>query len=253
MQSNQRPGLIMIVAALLVMFAMGYLLFDYERNNRAELARAQGIDLVRLLGGMSFSQLAPANGQHSFLKVLKRGQSNVDFAYGAIVDVDGQITGEVTRSGVIIPTATVDNEPANWLGQHIVAAATGNSRFIESYGPVFQDGKHMGFVRLGYFEPGISFGYYDMPFLATLMLPIFLLVPLFYFLIRQEIKPLRQISESFDKLADRAGLSPVELQPSAELSDFMAQFSGYIEATQNRIEALNQQHEDLQMAGKLLT
>ncbi len=253
MQSSQRPGLIMIVAALLVMLAMGYLLFDYERDNRAQLARAQGIDLVRLLSGMPFNQLVPATGQKSFLEVLKRGQSNVDFAYGAVVDVEGRITSEITRSGVIIPTVAIDTEPANWLGQHIVSAAAGNSNFIESYGPVFQDSKHMGFVRLGYFEPGLSFGYHDMPFLATLMLPIFLLVPLFYFLMRQEIKPLRKISESFDKLVDRAGLSPVELQPTAELSDFMAQFSGYIEATQNRIEALNQQQEDLQMSGKLLT
>ena len=105
MQSNQRPGLIMIIAALLVMSAMGYLLFDYQRNNRAELARAQGIDLVRLLGGMPLNQLVPATGQKSFLKVLKRGQSNADFAYAAIVNVDGQITSEVTRSGEITPLA----------------------------------------------------------------------------------------------------------------------------------------------------
>ena len=105
MQSNQRPGLIMIVSALLVMLAMGYLLFDYERNNRVELARAQGIDLVRLLGGMPFNQLVPATGQKSFLEVPKRGQSNVDFAYGAVIDVDGRITSETTRSGKIIPLA----------------------------------------------------------------------------------------------------------------------------------------------------
>ena len=253
MQSNQRPGLIMIIAALLVMSSMGYLLFDYERSNRAELARAQGIDLVRLLGGMSWQQLVPAAGQKSYLEVLKRGQSNADFAYGAIVDVDGRITSEVTRSGVIIPLATIEAEPANWLGHRSLAAATGNTRFIESHGPVFQNGKHMGFVRLGYFKPEISFGYQDLPFLATLMLPIFLLVPLFYFLMRHEIKPLRKISESFDKLADRAGLNPLELQPTPELSDFMTQFSGYIEATQNRIESMNQQHKDLEISGKLLT
>jgi hypothetical protein len=63
MQSNQRPGLIMIIAALLVMRAMGYLLFYYQRDNRAEMARAQGIDLVRLLGGMSFNQLISTRGQ----------------------------------------------------------------------------------------------------------------------------------------------------------------------------------------------
>jgi hypothetical protein len=63
MQSNQRPGLIMIIEALLVMRAMGYLLFYNQRDNRAELARAQGIDLVRLLGGMPFNPLVPTRGQ----------------------------------------------------------------------------------------------------------------------------------------------------------------------------------------------
>ena len=243
----------MILAALLVMIAMGYLLFDYERANRADLARAQGIDLVRLFGGMSWEQLVPVAGQKSFLEVLKRGQSNADFAYGAIVDIDGSTASEVTRSGVIIPASRIEAEPANWLGHRNLAAASNNTRFIESHGPIFQDGRHMGFVRLGYFEPGLSYSYRDVPFLATLMLPIFLLVPLFYFLMRQEIKPLRKISESFDKLASHIGLQPVELQPTRELNDFMTQFSGYIEATQNRIEALNQQQEDLQMSGKLLT
>ena len=243
----------MIVAALLVMAAMGYLLFDYQRDNRVELAHAQGLDLARLLGGMSWQELVPENGRKSTLDVLKRGQGNADFAYAAIVDRNGEIATEVTRSGVLVPPAAIGQEPANWLQQRIVTAPNSNTRFIESHAPIFEGDRHMGFVRLGYFEPGFSLGYRDMPFLATLMLPIFLLVPLFYFLLRQEIRPLREISERFDKLADKAGLNPVELQPTPELRDFMAQFSGYIEATQNRIDALHQQREDLEMSGKLLT
>ena len=70
---------------------------------------------------------------------------------------------------------------------------------------------------------------------------------------REEIKPLKQISERFDSLADKAGLTHVELQPSRALSDFMEQFNSYIEATQTRIEVLNQEHENLQMSSKLLT
>lgn len=243
----------MIFAALLVMVAMGYLLFDYQRTNRVKLAHDQGLDLVRLLGGMPWNELIPDAGRKSVLEVLKRGQGNADFAYVAIVDVDGRIVSEVTRSGVIVPLTEIDDEPSDWLRQHIVTGMNADNRFIESHGPIFDNGKHMGFVRLGYFEPGFSFGYRDMPFLATLMLPIFLLVPLFYFLLRQEIKPLRQISERFDKLADKVGFSPVELQPTRELTDFMTQFSGYIEATQDRIEALHQQRQDLEMSGKLLT
>ncbi len=243
----------MIVATLLVMAAMSYLLFDYQRDNREQLARAQGLDLVRLLGGMSWNELIPAQGRKGFLDVLKRGQSNPDFAYGAIVDVDGRIATEVTRRGVIIPSLTIEGEPANWLRQRIVSAKDNGTRFIESHAPVFEGDQHRGFVRLGYFEPGFGFSYSDMPFLATLMLPIFLLVPLFYLLLHQEIKPLKKISERFDALADQAGFNPIELQPSQALSDFMKQFSGYIEAAQSKIEVLNREQEDLLMSSKLLT
>lgn len=253
MQPNQRLGMTMIVATLLVMVALGYLLFDYERNNREELARAQGLDLVRLLGGMSWNELIPEPGKKGFLEVLKRGQSNPDFAYGAVVDTDGKIASEVTRSGVIIPVAAIAEEPANWLRQRIVSASNADTRFIESHAPIFEAGKHMGFVRLGYFQPDFGPSYNQMPFLATLMLPIFMLVPLFFFLLRQEIKPLVKISERFDELANQAGFNQVELQPSQALSDFMEQFSGYIEATQSRIKVLNQEQENLVMSGKLLT
>ncbi len=253
MGTNQRFGLTMILATLVVMVATVFLLFDYQRDDRENLARAQGLDLARLLSGMPWRELVPANGRQGFLELLKRGQGNPDFAYAAIVDVGGGIAAEITRSGVIVPPGGIAEEPASWLGQRVLASADDQARFIESHAPVFADGKHMGFVRLGYFEPRFGLRLSQMPFLATLMLPSFLLVPLFYFLLRQEIKPLKKISERFDDLADKAGLNHVELQPSRALSDFMDQFSSYIEATQTRIEALNQQQQDLQMSGKLLT
>ena len=255
MQLNQRFGLIMIIATLLVMVATVYILFDYQRDNRAEIARAQGLDLVRLLSGMSWDELVPRQGRKGFLEILKRGQSNPDFAYGAVVDIDGKIAVEVTRSGVIVPPADIIDEPASWLGQSVLNAdrADRQHRFIESHAPLFEAGEHRGFVRLGYFQPELSFNYYEMPFLATLMLPIFLLVPLFYFMLRREIKPLKHISERFENLAEQVGFNQVELQPSPALSDFMEQFGSYIEATQTRIEVLNQEHDDLVMSSKLLT
>ncbi len=253
MKTNQRFGLTMIVATLLVMVVMVYLLFDYQRGQREALARAQGLDLVRLLSGMPWRELVPGDGSQGFLELLKRGQGKPDFAYGAVVANDGGIRAEVTRPGVIVPPGGISDEPASWLGQRVLPSSDNQRRFIESHAPVFADGRHMGFVRLGYAEPEFGWNMNQMPFLATLMLPIFSLVPLFYFLLRQEIKPLKKISERFDDLADKAGINHVELQPSRALSDFMEQFNSYIEATQTRIEVLNQEQQDLQMSSKLLT
>ncbi len=253
MLSNQRFGLIMILATLLVMGATAYLLFDYQRVNREAQARAQGLELARLLGGMQWQELAPKQGSQGVMELLRRGQGNPDFAYGALVDDSGRIIVEVTRPGVIVPVAKIADEPASWLGQRMVAAAEGNAKFIESHAPVFDAGRHAGFVRLGYREPRIALAYDDMPFMASLLLPIFLLAPLFYFLLRREIQPLRQLSSRLDRLADDAGPQSVELQPSQALSDFMQQFSNYIEATQTRIETLNRERDQLEMSGKLLT
>ncbi len=255
MRTNQRFGLILILATLLVMVATTYLLFDYQRGVRENLARSQGLDLVRLLGGMSWQELVPGSDRKGMLDLIKHGQSNPDFAYGAVVDLDGQLVAEVTRPGVIVPVVAIADEPTSWLGQRTLAAdeARSGKQFIESHAPVFDTDRHRGFVRLGYFEPRLGLEYAQMPFLATLLLPIFLLVPLFYFLVRQEIKPLKKISERFDDLADQVGVNPVELQPNQALSEFMDKFGDYIDATQTRIEALNREQQDLQMSSKLLT
>ena len=252
MLTNQRFGLIMIVATLLVMCATAYLLFEHQRANRESLARAQGIDLARLLGGMPWRELAPKRGTPGVLELLQRGQGNPDFAYGAVVDRAGRVVAEVTRPGVIVPHAAIDEVPANWLGQRHVTAAGGNGGFIESHAPVFDGDRHMGFVRLGYFLPRLEPGQVEMPFLATLLLPIFLLTPLVYFLLRREVRPLREISERIDRLAADSEAQTVELQPSEALSDFMQRFNAYIEATQQRIESLSREQESLQMSSKLL-
>ncbi len=255
MYLNQRFGMIMIIATLLVMVATVYILFDYQRDNREALARAQGLDLARLLSGMSWNELVPQAGRKGLLAVLSQGHSNADFAYGAVVDIDGKVATEVTRSGVIVPVGDIINEPTGWLGQRILAANDTASQveFIETHAPVFDDGVHKGFVRLGYSRPGFSFSYYEMPFLASVMLPIFLLVPFFYFMLRREIKPLKEISQRFENISEQGGLTQIELPQSQALNDFMEQVGSYIDATQTRIEVLNREHDDLTMSSKLLT
>ncbi len=242
----------MIFATLFVMLAIAYLFFDYQRDHRETLVRAQGLELVRLLGGMSWAELIPEKGRKGFLDALNQGQGNSAFAYGVIVDLDGNPVTEATRSGVLIPVGKLPTEPAAWIGQRTLPSRDNKAVFIESHAPIFSDGEHMGFVRLGYYQPELSFGYRQMPFLATLTLPIFLLTPLFYLMLRQQMKPLDQISKNIEKIADQGGLTRVELQPNAMLSDFMTGFSQFIEATQSRIRTLSDEQSSLQMSSKLL-
>jgi PAS domain-containing protein len=243
----------MIIATIVVMLATVYLFFDYQRDSRETMAKAQGLELARLLGGMSWEELVPDNGRQGFLEALNRGQNNPDFAYAAVVGRDAELAFEVTRRGVIVPAGKVASEPSAWLGQRTLSSRDYKTTFIDSHAPVFSNGVHKGFVRLGHFQPKLEFGYGQLPFLATLTLPIFLLSPLFYFILRQQMKPLGKISESIEKLAGQGGLVQVELQPDAMMGDFMTRFSQFIEATQERIKNLDEQQNSLQMSSKLLT
>ena len=250
---NQRFGFSVIIATIAVMLATVYLFFDYQRDSRETMAKAQGLELARLLGGMSWEELIPDNGRQGFLEALKRGQSNPDFAYAAVVGLDAELAFEVTRGGVIIPAGKIASEPSAWLDQRTLTSRDYNTIFIDSHAPVFSNGVHKGFVRLGHFQPKLEFGYSQLPFLATLTLPIFLLSPLFYFMLRHQMKPLGKISDSIEKLAGQGGLLQVELQPDAMMGDFMTRFSQFIEATQERIKTLDERQNNLQMSSKLLT
>ena len=252
MLKNEKPGVIMIIASLLVMSTTVYLLFENQKDNRRKLAHEQGLGLVRLMSSMPWEQVTRKKSEKGLLEIVRQGQSNPDFAYGVISDVNGLVNSEVTTPGIIIPHAPTPAEPASWLNQRIVSGLNGESQFIESHAPLFQDGEHRGFVRLGYIEPGLDFSVNQMPFIATLTLPIFLLTPLFYFFLRQEIKPLRQMSESIDKLTAGQAQS-MELKPSTEMGHFMDRFNQFIDMTQARMSELNSQQSDLETSGKLLS
>ena len=253
MLKNEKPGYIMILASLAVIAVTVFMLFDNQRDNREKQAYEQGLGLARLLSGMPWHQVINMPGEKGLLQAFQKGQNNPDFAYGVIVDINGQVKSEVTSPGIIVPNVPVPLEPSSWLSQRVVSGVNERTQFIESHAPLFLQGEHRGFVRLGYIKPELQLGYEQMPFIATISLPIFLLTPLFYFFLRQEIKPLRKISQSIEKFTEGHLHQSMELQPSAELGNFMDHFNQFINITQARINELSNGQSDLETSGKLLS
>ena len=250
--NNEKPGIIMILASLLVMGFTAYFLFDFQVNSREQQAREQGLGLARLMSSMGWEQVINQPGKKGLLEAFRQGQNNPDFAYGVIVDVNGSVKSEVTSPGIIVPNAPLPMEPSAWLGQRTVTGMNNQHQFIESHAPLFLQGEHRGFVRLGYIQPELKFGFEQMPYIATLTLPIFLLTPLFYFFLRQEIKPLKKISESIEHFTESSMSNSMELQPSAELGNFMDRFNQFMDMTQARINELSHEQDDLVISSKLL-
>ncbi len=250
--NNEKPGIIMIIASLLVMGFTVYFLFDFQVDSREKQAREQGLGLARLMSSMGWQQVINQPGKQGLLQAFRQGQNNPDFAYGVIVDINGTVKSEVTSPGIIVPNAPMPMEPSAWLGQRIVESIDKHGQFIESHAPLFLQGEHRGFVRLGYVKPQLSLGFEQMPYIATLTLPIFLLTPLFYFFLRQEIKPLKKISESIEHFTETSMAKSLELQPSTELGNFMDRFNQFMDLTQERFNELSHEQDDLMMTSKLL-
>ena len=100
---------------------------------------------------------------------------------------------------------------------------------MEFHAPVLDQGRLAGYIRLGYFKPGFGLSHDQVPFFATLALPIFLLTPLFYFLVRREIRPLRKVNSELKNLIEEGNFQRIELHTVGELGDFTQRFNRFIE------------------------
>jgi signal transduction histidine kinase len=243
----------MILASLVVMGMVVYLAFDYQVELRLKQAKVQGVGLVRVLSGMSWDELVPAQGRQGILQIVQHSEGNTDFAYGVVVDKQGNAVTEISQPGVIIPNKKVPSEPTSWLGERLVEASDSGGSFLEFHAPIISAGELKGYVRLGYQQASFANQFEELPFFATLALPVFLLTPLFYYLLQREIKPLHKIHEKLDEIIDNPGMQSVELQPSRELGEFLQRITQYINVTQSRIESLEGEQSNLLVSSRLLS
>ena len=253
MLKTDRTGLVIVVASLSAIAAIVYLVFGYQHEHRLGAIRTQGVSLVRALSGVPFEQLSPGGAQQSIMQVLQHSANDNDFAYVSVVGTDGQIINEVVADGLIVPTAQIPAEPSAWLGEAQRELAPARSKVIEFHAPLLEDGELRGFVRLGYHYPTHGLSVSQLPFFAAVALPVFLLVPLFYILLRREIRPVRDANREISRLIDNENFGQVQVSATGELGEFMHRFNRFIDLAGERIENLEQDQKQLVTSKKLLT
>ena len=251
---KERLGLTMIVASLAVITITVLLLFLHQQREEQAHVREQGTNLVRILSRIPYEQFVPVPGKAGILSVLQQTQNTSALAYLAIVDSAGRHVEEIAGSGVIVPSAPISTDPTGWVGQRMLTMPAGGRQVTEFHAPLFDGGQMAGYVRLGYLRPGFGLSADQVAFIATFALPIFLLTPLFYFLVRREVRPLQQVSSRLDRLMDQGSLTgKVELAVSDELQDFMGRFNRFVDGAQQRIGELEADRSRLVTSSKLLS
>ncbi len=251
MLKADRIGLVIVVASLLVITTVVLLLFGNQRDREISDIRSQGVSLARAISGVPYPQLVPGGAQHGVAQTLLHGAGNKKLAYVSISDREGLTVAEAASDGLIAPAASIPHEPSAWLGDLEIMA--GKFRFIEFHAPLLDDGELRGFIRLGYFYPQAGLSLEQMPFVAMVALPVFLLAPFFYFLLRLEVRPIKAANEEISRLIENDGLTSVEISASGELGEFMHRFNHFVEMAASKVQHLEEDRERLLTSSKLLT
>ncbi len=251
MLKADRIGLVIVVASLLVITAIILLLFSNQRDSQIAEIRTQGVRLARAISGVPYEHLVPGGQQQGVVQALLHGTGNKKLAYVTISDRQGLTVAEAAADGIITPAAKIPTEPSAWLGD--MQQTAGQRQIVEFHAPLLQQGDLRGFVRLGYFYPSTGLSLEQMPFIATVALPVFLLAPFFYFLLRMEIRPIKAANDEISKLIDDEGMKSVQISATGELGEFMHRFNHFVEMASSKVQVLEQDKERLLTSSKLLT
>ncbi len=248
---DERYGWLLIAASLSVIAVIAGLMIRSDRVVQAERNRTQGVSLVRLLSNIPIEQLVPDSTQRGPLQIVRTIHADSDFAYGVVVDQTGSVLREVVAPGIVTPQAHLPPDPASWVGERELVASNGAS-VLEFYAPVLSQGERVAHVRIGFRQPGWGPTLADLPMIGMLALPVFLLTPLAFFLIRRELRP---ISEACSQIRTRLGgdcEGAVTLTGPGQLGELVTALNGYVQSTEERVRDLERQQRDSDAASKVL-
>ncbi len=251
-RGSDRLGLLMIVASLVAITLIVVTLTWHQKEARETQIRMQGVSLARMLTGLPYAQLVPAQGQQSLLSTIFQSQNDSNFAYAVIVGAENTPISVASVPGLTVPSAEWPDRTVGWLSDRTLTTSNGEN-VVEFYAPLYADNTVAAYLRLGYFLPGSGVSLEQLPFLATLALIIFLLTPLFYLLIRHEVRPLREANAQIAKVIESEQFRHVELRATGELGNFIDRFSTFVDFTKQRIENLEREQEELLTSKKLIT
>jgi signal transduction histidine kinase len=237
--AEERFGLVMIIATLVVIVLIAVQFLVHRQKTKDQSVRTQGRNVVHLLTNLSYEQLVPPQRQSSILDLLNSKQIGSDFAYAVVVDTLGQPLATSTSGVTLIPPTDLQNGQTLWVTEHEFQVQPDQRAILEVMAPLLRQGDLAGYVRVGYFKPQLELQ--ELPFIAQLALPIFLLVPLTYILIRRELKPIKEANKEINQAMQRQHISTAT-GSSDNFQDFMQNFKLFVHEIDRRFNELNDQN-----------
>ena len=244
--STDRAGLFVLGACIVAALLIAYLAVHHQAGEQTREQQEQGTRLVKALTAIPMDGLSPSPGRPNPLAAVLRAHGSANLAYGVVTDARGSVRAEVTAPGLVpaIKPLAADR-PADWFGHGPVDSGVAGLELTEFHGPMLRDGHLEGFVRIAFRSPGMGLSSTQLPFLAGLALPVLLLVPVFFLLLRSQLRPLQALSNRMETLASHTGAD-------ASARDVVSRFARFLDATEQRIRELEATRSDSETSVKLL-
>lgn len=250
--NKERLGLTMILATVAVIGVTVYLSLSLRNTEQVENLRSQGASISRILADVPFNELRSRQQDHGPLRMLQLGQDSDAFAYAVVVDQNGRVLNAVNSPAVNV-SSLIDAETAQaWFGEREVAVTDDGRRVLEFFAPALEQEEVVGTVRVGYFLPTLGLATGQMPLIATMALTIFLLTPLFYFMVRREIRPIHAVNDEIANRISAGEFNSCTIEATGELKEFIDRFNGFMELARGKIESLERDNTELVASQKLL-
>ena len=243
----------MVAATLAVIALIVGAMLAHQNHDHEKKTRAQGLSLARSLSTLPLEHLSPGPDRRGVLHAVVNAQRSDGFAYALLVSASGSTLAEVVAPGIEVPASVMPTEPANWFGERSLSTPGDARRVLEFHSPVMDRSQLVGFVRLGYLADPPRLGLEQLSWSAALALPIFLLTPLFYFLVRREMKPLATLSLELQRMGRAADSAPPPLPDGLQLQEFVERFGRFLNATEARVRELESERQSSVTSNRLLS
>lgn len=247
---SQTVGLSMIVGTLMVIAIIAFQSLHYQKTNRTASLQQQGQALAQLISEVPASELDEKTTR-SALKILQESLASSDLAYAIVVNAKGLPLSTIASSGITPPTPAISSSPSSWTGKRVLSLENGRS-VMEFYAPFLIKGEYKGSVHIGLFEPELTAGFEHISFLASMALPVFLLAPLFYFLMSKQLQPLQKTQREIAEHLQSGAMQNVEISASGELGEFMNNFNAYFREANSKIKTLEHDNHSMLASSKVL-
>jgi signal transduction histidine kinase len=254
---NDRLGLLMVAASLVVIAIVGGLVYHHQADVQRDRARAHGMAITRTVAsvesGDEYAGPVADDDKRALMRSLVSIQDNADFSYLVLVSQAGEKLHEIVSPGSISPVAVMPREPFAWYGEHELASPGDGRRIREFFAPVLKHGQLAGFVRAGYYKNNNHLLGGQLPNVALTALPIFLLTVFSYFLIRREVKPLQALGEKMQSFSQSFSPGTAAVLHSADSGNFIQRVDGFIENVQARVNQLSAVAVSSQTTARLIS